>query len=737
MRSLIRSGALNAFLAASLATGQALTWDEAYTKATSDLSLLSQDEKVGIVTGVTWEGGPCVGNTYEPTSIPYPSLCLQDGPLSVRFANPVTVFPAGINAGATWDRELIRARGVAMGAESSGLGVHIQLGPVAGALGKIPSAGRNWEGFSNDPYLAGIAMAEAIQGMQSSGVQACAKHYLLNEQEHNRNTISSNADDRTIHELYLWPFYDAVKANVASVMCSYNKINGTWACEHDALINGLLKGELGFRGHVLSDWNAQHSTVQSANTGLDMTMPGSDFATPPGSIYWGENLAAAIANGSVPQARLDDMVTRILAAWYLVGQDQGHPPVAFSSWDGGAASVNVTTPEHGELARAIARDSIVLLKNTNASLPLARPASLAVIGSDAIVNPDGANACADRGCNKGTLAQGWGSGTAEYPYLVSPLDAIEEKLAGAGTAIITSTTDDATSGAEAAAAAETAIVFITSDSGEGYITVEGHEGDRNTLDPWHDGNSLVQAVARTNTPTVVVLHSVGPVTLETILAEPNVVAIIWAGLPGQESGHALTDILFGDYAPSGKLPFTIGKSEDDYGADWTTSQVDDFAEGLFIDYRHFDQYGIEPRYEFGFGLSYTTFNYSTLSTSISTTPGPTTGETIVGGPSDLFAPIGTVSVYVANTGDVAGAEVVQLYIGYPDSAPSTPPKQLRGFDKLNLVPGESGLATFELTRRDISYWDVGLQKWVVPSGTFEVFLGASSRDVRLTGSFTV
>ncbi|KAL4755324.1 putative beta-glucosidase L [Aspergillus terricola var. indicus] len=737
MRSLIRSGSLNAFLAASLAMGQALTWDEAYTKAISDLSLLSQDEKVGIVTGVTWEGGPCVGNTYEPTSIPYPSLCLQDGPLSVRFANPVTVFPAGINAGATWDRELIRARGVAMGAESSGLGVHVQLGPVAGALGKIPSGGRNWEGFSNDPYLAGIAMAEAIQGMQSSGVQACAKHYLLNEQEYNRNTISSNADDRTIHELYLWPFYDAVKANVASVMCSYNKINGTWACEHDTLLNGLLKGELGFKGHVLSDWNAQHSTVQSANTGLDMTMPGSDFATPPGSIYWGENLAAAIANGSVPQARLDDMVTRILAAWYLVGQDQGHPPVAFSSWDGGAASVNVTTPEHGELARIIARDSIVLLKNTNASLPLASPASLAVIGSDAIVNPDGANACTDRGCNKGTLAQGWGSGTAEYPYLVAPLDAIEEKLAGAGTAIITSTTDDATSGAEAATAAETAIVFITSDSGEGYITVEGHEGDRNNLDPWHDGNSLVQAVARTNTPTIVVLHSVGPVTLETILAEPNVVAVVWAGLPGQESGHALTDILFGDYAPSGKLPFTIGKSEEDYGADWTTSQVDDFAEGLFIDYRHFDQYGIEPRYEFGFGLSYTSFDYSTLSTSISTTPGPTTGETIVGGPSDLFAPIGTVSAYVANTGDVAGAEVVQLYIGYPDSAPSTPPKQLRGFDKLHLVPGESGLATFELTRRDISYWDVGLQKWVVPSGTFEVFVGASSRDVRLTGSFTV
>lgn len=735
MRSSLIS-TVSTVLAATLAAGQAITWDEAYQKAATDLAALSQNEKVGIVTGVTWMKGPCVGNTYKPESIPYPSLCLQDGPLSVRFANPVTVFPAGINAGATWDRELIRARGAAMGEQSKALGVHVQLGPALGALGKIPTAGRNWEGFSNDPYLMGIATSEAVQGMQGSGVQACAKHYILNEQEHNRETISSVADDRTMHELYLWPFYDAVKANVASVMCSYNKVNGTWACENDAILNGLLKGELGFKGHVLSDWNAQHSTVKSAVEGLDMTMPGSDFNQPPGSIYWGDNLAAAVANGSVPQSRLDDMVTRIVAAWYLLGQDKGYPEVAFSSWDGGAASVNVTTPEHGDLARKIARDSIVLLKNNNHSLPLGSPKSLAIIGSDAIVNPDGANACEDRGCNTGTLAQGWGSGTAQYPYLVAPLDAIKEKVP-AGTNIVTSTTDQASAGASAAASAETAIVFITSDSGEGYITVEDHAGDRNHLDPWHNGNALVQAVARTNTPTIVVVHSVGPVTLETILAEPNVVGIVWAGLPGQESGHALVDVLFGDQSPSGKLPYTIGKSEKDYGATWTTELTDNFSEGLFIDYRHFDKNEIQPRYEFGFGLSYTTFNYSTLATAVTATPGPTTGKTVVGGPSDLFASVGTVSAYVNNTGKVAGAEVAQLYIGYPDSAPSTPPKQLRGFDKLSLTPGESGLAVFELTRRDISYWDVVQQKWVVPEGAFRVYVGSSSRDIRLTGSFTI
>lgn len=207
---------------------------------------------------------------------------------------------------------------------------------------------------------------------------------------------------------------DAVKAGVASVMCSYNKVNGTWACESDALNNKLMKEELGFPGYIMSDWNAQHSTVNSAVSGLDMTMPGSDFSNPPGSIFWGSNLEAAVADGYVPQSRLDDMVTRILAAWYLVGQDQGYPPVAFSSWNGGKANVDVTA-DHGTVARAVARDSIVLLKNGHGTLPLRKPKSLAIVGSDAIVNPAGPNACSDRGCNNGTLAMGWGSGTAEFP----------------------------------------------------------------------------------------------------------------------------------------------------------------------------------------------------------------------------------------------------------------------------------------------------------------------------------
>lgn len=539
-------------LAAAL-TEARVSWESANDRAIAALAQLSLEEKVGIVTGVGWANGPCVGNTYNVTRISYPSLCLQDGPLGVRFAKGVTAFPAGIQAGSTWDIDLIRQRGQALGEEARGLGINVILAPVAGPLGKIARGGRNWEGFSNDPYLSGIAMQQTIDGIQGVGVQACAKHWIGNEQELYRDTISSDIKDRELHELYMWPFIDAVHADVASVMCSYNKVNGTWACEDNHINNELMKTELGLRGYIMSDWNAQHSTVNSALVGLDMTMPGSDFKNPPGSIYWGQNLINAVRNGDVPQSRVDDMVRRILAQWYALGQDQGYPPVLFNSFNGGAGGPDVQA-NHKDVARAVARDGTILLMNVNGSLPLRRPGSLAIIGEDAVVNPAGPNACPDRACDTGTLAMGWGSGTADFPYLVGPLDAISTRAAAEGTTIVNSSTNDQTRAASAAAAASTAIVFINSDSGEGYLTVEGNAGDRNNLDPWHSGNELVAAVARVGKPTIVVVHSVGPVILESILAQPNVVAIVWAGLPGQESGNALVDILYGDVSPSGKLP---------------------------------------------------------------------------------------------------------------------------------------------------------------------------------------
>jgi beta-glucosidase len=215
--------------------------------------------------------------------------------------------------------------------------------------------------------------------------------------------MSANIDDRTLHELYLWPFADSVKAGVAAFMCSYNKVNGTWACENDKLINGILKGELNHQGYMMSDWNAQHTTNGAANAGMDMSMPGTDFSN--NNLLWGQNLVSAVSSGAVPQSRLDDMVTRILAAWYQLGQDSGYPAVTWSSWNGGTGAPNVAG-SHGTLARQIVRDGIVLLKNSNNALPLSKPASLALIGSAAAVNPAGANACTDRGCNTGALGQG-------------------------------------------------------------------------------------------------------------------------------------------------------------------------------------------------------------------------------------------------------------------------------------------------------------------------------------------
>ncbi|KAK8080840.1 hypothetical protein PG997_008658 [Apiospora hydei] len=686
---------------AAASAQSAADWGAAYQKANASLAKLSSQDKINIVTGVGWNKGPCVGNTPAIGSIGYPQLCLQDSPLGVRYGNGVTAFTPGIQAGSTWDRDLIRQRGQFMGEEAKGCGVHVLLGPVAGPLGKIAQGGRNWEGFAADPYLSGIATAETVEGMQAAGVQANVKHYIANEQELSRDTISSNVDDRTMHELYLWPFADAVQANVASVMCAYNKLNGTWSCEDDKSLNGLLKQELGFQGYVLTDWNAQHTTELSANSGLDMTMPGSDYNG--GSVLWGPKLAAAVSSGRVPQSRVDDMVRRILGAWYFTQQDSGYPTININA--------NVQA-NHKTNVRAVARDGIVLLKNDGGVLPLQKPRSLALIGSAAANNPQGINACVDRGCNMGALGMGWGSGTANYPYFRD------------GTTINLQASDS-TSAASAARGADAAVVFITADSGEGYITVEGVAGDRNDLNPWHNGNQLVQAVAQASDNVIVVVHSVGPILLETILALPSVKAVVWAGLPSQESGNALVD-----------LPYTIAKAAGDYGTSVSRGQSDSFSEGLYIDYRHFDRANIAPRYEFGFGLSYTNFTYSAITVDGAPAAGPATGDIVPGGRADLFETVATVTVNVANSGSVTGAEVAQLYVGYPSSV-TAPPKQLRGFEKLPLAAGASGTATFALRRRDLSYWDVAQQNWVVPTGAFTISVGASSRDIRQTATLTV
>ncbi|KAH8985173.1 beta-glucosidase [Lactarius akahatsu] len=714
-------------------------WTSAYEKAKAKVATFTLDQKVNITTGVGWQDGRCVGNI--PSVGDFPGLCLDDSPLGVRFADFATVFPAAINAATTWKRSLIRARGVAMGKEHVGKGVNVALGPMMN-MGRIAQGGRNWEGFGADPFLSGVGAYETILGMQSAGVQACAKHYINNEQEHDRTQSSSNVDDRTQHEIYAAPFLRSVMAGVASVMCSYNLVNGTYACENNSTLNSILKSE--------------HSTI-SAITGLDMTMPG-DITFNSGTSYFGAKPYCA---------RVDDMATRILAGWYLLGQDSpSYPHTNFNAFHPLDQATNEhidVQDDHDKVVREIDTASMVLLKNVGGALPLKKLRTLVLIGSDAgPAHGGGPNAFSSQTGIDGILAMGWGSGTAKFTYLISPYEALQARARKDHTSFSWVFNDFNLADARSAAIQQdAAIVFLQSDSGEGYITVDGNEGDRHVttfppyplnLTAWHNGDALVKAVAAHNNNTIVVVNSVGPIILEPWIGHPNVTAVVWAGLGGTETGNALVDVLYGAVNPSGRLPYTIAKSPSDYSAQLAKGGTGDevlnitYSEGLFIDYRHFDAVNIAPRYEFGFGLSYTTFEYSGLSISPVVGGQDQDGELeanwaagkpspqVVGSSTALWLhrPAFTVSFTVKNTGSVTGTEIPQLYLHFPVRA-EEPPSVLRGFMDVELQPGEAQIVTITLSRYDLSTWDVVSQSWIRPAGSYSLSVGASSRDFRLKG----
>lgn len=633
---------------------------------------MSLIEKVNITTGTGWSQDLCVGNTSPANGVGFPPLCLQDGPLGIRFADHITAFPAGVTIGATWNRDLMYQKGKAHGLEARLKGVNILLGPSMGPLGRMPAGGRNWEAFGPDPVLQGVAAAEAIRGIQDEGVMATAKHYIANEQEHFRqsyewglpNALSSNIDDRTLHEMYLWPFSESIRAGVASVMCSYNLVNNSYACGNSKLLNGILKDELGFQGFVQSDWLAQRSGVASALSGLDMSMPGDGLRWMDGKPLWGSQLTKAVLNESLPVERLNDMVTRIVAAWYQLGQDdktkwpvpppKGDGGPNFSSWtderigrlhtgsdDRTTGVVNKFINVQGKgnsshvlIARKIAAEGTILVKNEKNILPLSRSGGakapgatkyrVGIFGEDAGAGR-GPNVCPDRNCNQGTLAQGWGSGAVEFPHLITPLEALVSAF-NKEAVNVSSVLDDDLLWRKVSSLVldqDLCIAFGNSDSGEGYTSWSNVRGDRNDLYLQKNGDKLIQQVARNcgngTGQTIVVVHAVGPVVLERWIDLPGVKAVLLANLPGEESGNALVDVLFGDVDASGRLPYTVGKSLEDYGKGgqilyYPNAAVPQqkFDEGLYIDYRHFDKHSITPRYEFGFGLSYTTFSFSNL-----------------------------------------------------------------------------------------------------------------------------
>ncbi|KAL1729782.1 glycoside hydrolase family 3 protein [Schizophyllum commune] len=705
-------------------------WAAAYEKAEAAVAKLSLEEKVNITTGTGFGNGKIHSSVITST----------DGPLGVRAADNVSAFNPGVNAAATFNRKLIRARGAAMGEEFRGKGIHVALGPDMNMM-RTAAAGRNWEGFGADPYLAGEAAYETIKGIQGAGVQTSAKHFINNEQEHYRQNSSSIVDDRTQHEIYLAPN-----------RCLLPAVNGSWACANDAMINEIMKGEWGYPGYVMSDWGATHE-VADVNGGLDMTMPGDDLTT--GEPIFGPKLIEAVNNGTVSEERVTDAAKRILAAWYLLGQDEGFPETNFNTWDledpATNQHVNVQA-DHGALIREIADASTVLLKNEDNILPLASsknakngrrnnaktaPSSIAILGNGAGPSSKGLNGCEYQSCDDGVLGMGWGSGSGTYPYLITPLDAITARAAEDGTEVTSSLDDyDTQYAADLAAEADVALVFITSDSGEDLVVVEGTYGDRNDLYAWHEGDALVQAVADANENTIVCVNTVGPIIVEKWIDHPNVKAVVWTGLPSQEAGNSIADILYGEYNPSGRLPYTIAKSPEDYPASVLylspTGPFPDipYSEGLFIDYRHFDANNIEPRYEFGFGLSYTTFEYADIAVSGGA---PTDGAALASMDPSLHETVATVSFSVQNTGDVAGHEIAQLYVTFPEETDSAP-LNLKGFESVHVKPGAVEQVELKLTRYDLSVWDVERQGWVVPEGELTISVGASSRDIRLTGT---
>lgn len=612
-------------------------------------------EKVNLTTGTGWGSGPCIGNTGSVPRLGIPNLCLQDGPNGVRFTDFVTNFPSGLASGSTFNRGLMYLRGKALGKEHKKKGVHIMLGPTVGPIGLKAAGGRNWEGFGADPYLQGVGAAATVEGIQGEGVVATVRHLVGNEQEHFRQvgewkvngwdrlekSISSNIGDKEMHEIYLWPFADTIRAGVGSVMCSYNQVNNTYACENSYLMNYLIKEELGFQGFIMSDWGAQHSGVYSALAGLDMSMPGTIFDDwLGGKSYWGPLLTRAVYNSTIPQDRLNDMAVRILAPFFAEGRT-GLPTEKdlpnFSSWThqtnyqeyplqryGGNVQQNwhqdVRTKFSNQIALNVAREAIVLLKNENNTLPIAKKngiSSLLIAGVGAGLDPKGFK-CEDQLCVDGTLTSGWGSATVNNPYVVTPYEAISKRARDEG--IVVDFSSDAWEFKNAENLAEFAdisVVVVNSDSGEGYIEIDNNYGDRKNLSLWHNGDELIAHVAERCRKTVVVVNAVGPVNMEKWIEHENVVAVLFTAPLGQFAGQAISDILFGDANPSGKLPFTIAKNEQHYvpiidELRNRNDPQDTFNRSIDLDYRFFDKYGIEPRFEFGYGLSYTNFTISNL-----------------------------------------------------------------------------------------------------------------------------
>jgi beta-glucosidase len=619
------------------------------------------------------------------------SVCLTDGPHGVRkaadtdFTNsmPATCFPTASALASTWDTELVREVGEALGREARALDVQVLLGPGLN-MKRSPLCGRNFEYFSEDPVLAGRLAAAHVSGVQSQGVGACLKHFAANNQEYERTTTNSNVDERTLHEIYLTAFEIAVVESAPwTVMSAYNKVNGTFASEHSGLLDEVLRQRWGFEGVVVSDWGAVNDRVAGIRAGLNLEMPGSLGVND-------RRIVEAVQSGALPEALLDERVVEITAL-VLCALAQRNPSAACD------------LRQHHELARRAASESLVLLHNQN-FLPLdpRRPLRVALIGEFA----------------KAPRYQGAGSSQIRPTQLSNTHAALLALTEGvwqtsyAPGYLPDGTTTEAliTEATRKARGADLALVFAGLPD---RFESEGFDRKDLALPSGHE--RLVEAVAGAQPNVGVVLMNGSAVAMPWAT---RVKAILEAWLGGQGGGEAIADAIVGRINPSGKLSETFPARLEDTAAFLDYPGVEGesrYGERMFIGYRYHDRRRVPPLFPFGHGLSYTSFAYSNLAIVRASSEDAARGV--------LYK----VSITVKNTGFCPGKEIVQLYVSERNSRVPRPVKELRHFAKISLAPGEAESVGFELGVRDFSHYDVRVHDWVVDPGIFSVLVGGSSQ----------
>jgi beta-glucosidase len=627
---------------------------------------------------------------------------------------PSTTFPATIGLAASWDPYLSHDFGAVIADQLREQGFGMGLGGGTD-LARDPRGGRAFEYLGEDPVLAGVMLAARTVGTQKRHVIATIKHYVLNDQETGRNGGNSQADERTMRELYLLPFEIAAKeGRPGSVMCSYNRVNGIYACENPHILTDVLKNDWGFEGQVQSDWGAPQSTAPSINAGLDEE----EDVGP--TVYLTPALVKqALATHQITQQRLDDMVRRKLYVMIRVGVFD-HPA------KGGAT---IDFAKYRSFAQSAEEQSIVLLKNDSNQLPLTAPAlnRIAVIGGHAdtaVLTGGGSGNTRDpvtghfSGCGGLVFPRQTGCGWWPNPWLTIPVPIVEaiQQLAPSAKVSFAGNTDqtqpyrnytqqEIDQAVALARQSDVALVVVTQEGGEDF-------GELESLSLANPGNQdqLVEAVAQANPHTVVIVESGNPVLMPW---KDNVAAIVEAWYPGEGGGQAIANVLFGKVNPSGKLPVTFPVRDQDtptWGANGTIPTDPVYSEGLDMGYRWYDTKNIRPMFEFGYGLSYTHFSYSDLS--------------VKRGPDHTL----TASFKVRNDGRVAGAETAQVYLGVNYNG--EPPRRLVGWEKTYLKPGEAKQMHVTVTERGQSVWDTAQNGWKYVPGS-AVYVGASSRDIRL------